>query len=195
MEDDSVARKTIEFVKEYPFIMFALKKNLINYSSLARMIQKDIGIKNFDAILVALRRCQKDIRASDSGKKLSHILKNSKLEIKTGVNIYSFKNLDHKILEKFNNFHLIYGGPNKVELITDEKIKMQPRRNNLVEVKIVTPPIEDVPGVVNRICNAFAERNINIVKTYSCHTDCSFFVFEKKDLSRVVDALEHIGIM
>ena len=194
MKYDSIARKTIEFVREYPFIMYALKKDLINYSSLARLIQKETGIKNFDAILVSLRRYQNQIQSSGDGRKVFEILRNSKLEMRTGVNIYSLKSLDPKILNGLKHFHLIHGGYGNIELATDEKLKIKPRLTNLLEIEIKSPPIEKVRGFVSCICSALTERGINILKTYSCHGNSSYFVFDKKDLQKVVNALESIGI-
>ena len=194
-DEESIAKHTFEFIKQYPFVIYAIKKGLINYSSLARLIQKETGIKKFDAILVALRRHQKAIRAPDDGRKILSILKNSSLEMRTGVNIYRLKELDQKIINGLKHFHLIHGGYGKIELITDEQVNMEPKKKNLLEVKIKSPPtLESTPGVVGYIMFTLAAREINVVKTYSCHTDTTIFVFEKKDLLRVVNALESIGI-
>ncbi|MDI6806287.1 MAG: hypothetical protein QMD14_00530 [Candidatus Aenigmarchaeota archaeon] len=193
-EKSSIAEQTFRWIKNHPFIIYGLKKDLINFSSLSRKIQKDTGIKNFDAILVAIRRYQKQIKSIEDDKKIIEILKNSKLEIRTGVNVYTMKSLDGEMLKDIKHFHLITG-IDKVEVITDHNLDLEPKMKNVVEVRIISSTsTEMIPGVVAYVCSAFAERGINILKMYSCHGDVGTFVFNKKDLLKVVDTLESIGV-
>ena len=57
----STTELTIEYIQDRPFIKSCLKKGLINYSSLARLISSDLKIEkksSMEAILVAARRFQ-----------------------------------------------------------------------------------------------------------------------------------------
>jgi len=194
LAEDSVAKKTIEFINEFPFIIHGLRKNLINYSSLARFIQRETGIKNFDAILVALRRYQRRVRSVESGKKIMDLFRKSRMEIRTGVCLYRLMKLDPELIQGLKHFNLLYDEYGAIELVTDEKMKITPLVKNLLEVKIKSPPeVDTIPGVMSHICSTLAGRGINIIKTYF-NSNTIFFVFEKKDLSRVVAALESIGI-
>ncbi len=192
----SAAKQVFAWIKERPYIVYALKKDLINFSSLARMIQKELNIKNFDAVIVAIRRHQKGIDiVKSTGKEITELLKKSRLDIKTGVNVYIVKAGSAKDIEKTKCLHLIRGS-NASTVITEERLEMDciKKRENMLEVKIISPPeIENVAGVTAYICSALAERSINIIETYSCYTD-TIFIFDKKDLARVVETLEVIGI-
>lgn len=191
----SIAEQTFRWIKKYPFIIYGLKKDLINFSSLARKIQKETGIKNFDAILVAIRRCQNQIRWIEDDKKIIEVLGNSKLEIKTGVNIYPMKSLDIEMLKNIKHFHLI-NGVDKIEVVaTDHRLDLEPTYENVVEIRILSSEsIETIPGVVAYVTSALAERGINILKMYSCHGDIGTFIFEKKDLPKVIETLGSIGV-
>lgn len=194
MGEDTITRKTVDFVNEYPFILYALRKGLINYSSLARMIQKETGIENFDAIIVALRRYQDRVKSFDNGKKILNLLRNSALEIRTGVNTYQLKDMDPKMLQRLDHFHLIHGGYDNIDLITDDKMKIEPKMKNLLEVKIKCPQtLETTSGVMAYVCCALADRGINIIKTYG-YSNTIYFTFEKRKLPQVIAALESIGI-
>ena len=189
----SVAKQVHAWIRERPYLTYALKKDLINFSSLARMIQKDLDIKNFDAVIVAIRRYQKDIDIIKStGKEIIDILKKSKLEIRTGVNVYIVR--DTRDIGK-PYLHLIKGSA-ATTVITEERLDIPSirKKENMLEVRIISPPdVETSTGFVAYVCSALAEKGINIEESYSCYTD-TIFVFNKKDLTAVVETLESIGI-
>ncbi len=193
---DSIAKQVFAWIRERPYIVYALKKDLINFSSLARMVQKELNIKNFDAVIVAIRRYQKEIDiVKSTGKEIIDLLRKSRLEIKTGVNVYIVKPYATKDVEKSKYLHLIKGS-SATTIISEEKLDIDyiKKKENMLEVKIISPPeIENIAGVTAYICSALAERGINIAETYSCYTD-TIFIFDKKDLTRVVETLEAIGI-
>ena len=82
---DSIAKQVFAWIRERPYIIYALKKNLINFSSLTREIQKDLEIKNFDAVIAATRRYRDEIKLTNGGKNIINIIKRSRLEVKTGM--------------------------------------------------------------------------------------------------------------
>jgi len=189
----SVAGQTFAWIKKYPFLITALKKDLINFSSLARKIQKDLNIKNFDAILVAIRRYQNQIKWIENDKRIIEVLKQSQLNIKTGITVYSIKQDELKILDNIDYYHLVQNG-DKTEVVTDSELDSETLWKNAVEVKVTSTDIETIPGVIAYITSALAERGINILKMYSFHGNIGYFVFEKKDLPSVIEVFESIGI-
>jgi hypothetical protein len=192
----SIAKQVFSWINEHPYIIYALKKDLINYSSLSRLIQKELSIKNFDAVIVAVRRYQKNIETIKStGKAIIDLLKNSTLEIRTGINVYIVKSLDIKTLQKTKHFHLIQGTDATI-VITNQELDVDTIKThkNMIEVKITSPvELETTPGVVAYIYSAVAEKGINIVETYSCFRD-TIFILNKQDLTRVVKVLEKLGV-
>jgi hypothetical protein len=190
----SIAEQVFTYIEKYPYIIWALKNDLINYSSLTRKIQEDLGIKNFDAVLIAIRRYKDTVKWAEETKILE-VLKESTLEIRTGMNIYVVKEADKQIINKLKKFHLIKGSEADI-LITNKKLKIEcaAKHENMVEVRIKSPEdIETTPGFVAYVYGIIAERGINITETYSAYID-TIFIIEKKDLANIIDAFEKIGI-
>ena len=195
MQEDSIAKKVNKWINQRPYLIYALKKDLINFSSLSREIQKDINVKNFDAVIVAIRRYQKSIPYLINDRKIKEVLEKSSIEIKTGTNVYVIKNSDYRKNHNISNFHMIQGSET-ITLITQEKmdIKTITKWENVIEVKIKSPEtVETTPGVVDRIYSAISEKGLNILETYSCYKE-TFLVFAKKDMTSVVETLESIGV-
>ena len=196
----SVAERVINWLEERPYIKLCLYKDLINYSSLARFIQMTTDIKNFDAILISIRRHKEKLKNVVSLEdKQKEIIKRSTLEIRTGMNVYIMeKNLSLDIFEREvkGYFHLIEGYDFYV-VITEAKVrssKVLKKQEGLVEIRIKSPEeIETTPGIVFLIYQKLFERAVNIIETYSCWKDTLILV-SKEDLIKTLNALEEIGI-
>ena len=52
----TVTGVTQNYIAERPSLQMALRQDLINYSKLARQICKEHKIKQFDAVLISIRR-------------------------------------------------------------------------------------------------------------------------------------------
>lgn len=193
---NSIAKKVHKWLRGRPYLLYGLKRNLINFSSLTREIQRELEIKKFDAVIVAVRRFQKEAEALGSpGKEIIELLKKSRLELRTGINVYIVNPLEVIEISKSDYSHLISGTSTKT-IITNKRldIKTIKKHENAIEVAITGPEdIEKTPGFVSYIFSALAEKDINIIETYSCYTD-TIFIFNRKDLSRVIETLESIGI-
>jgi len=189
----SIAKEVHHWIRERPFIVYALKRSLINYSSLARAIQKELGIKNFNAVIAAVRRFKQDI-VQHTGREIIDALKSSILEIRTGIIVYIVRHSEAKEL-RGRHFHIIRGSE-ATTIITDTELDIDyiKKYSNLVEVRIKSKKeLERIPGFVAFLYSAIAERRINIVETYSCYTD-TIFCIDKKDLPRLIDTLSALGV-
>lgn len=190
----SVAEQVFAWLEQYPYIIWTLKNGLINYSALTRKIQKELKIKNFDAVLIAIRRYKRNIKRVEE-ERILDVLKQSTLEIRTGINVYIMKSIDKLTLNKLEHFHLIKGSEADI-LITNKAIKLPyiKKHESTVEVRIKSPAtIEITKGFIAFVYGIIAERGINIIETYSAYTD-TIFIIEKKDLATIVETLEKIGI-
>ncbi|PJB74401.1 MAG: hypothetical protein CO092_04565, partial [Candidatus Aenigmarchaeota archaeon CG_4_9_14_3_um_filter_37_18] len=58
----SVAEEVRLYIKNKPYIKESLEEGIVNLSSLARQIQKDLGLKNFEAVKAALRRLSEGMK-------------------------------------------------------------------------------------------------------------------------------------
>ena len=192
---DSIAKQVGAWIKERPYIAYALKKNFINFSSLTREIQKDLKIKNFDAVIAAVRRYRNDVKIlKHSDKEIMDIIRKSRLEVKTGINVYILRKSEEIKKEKYSHF---ISGTNSKIIITHEKLNIPviKKYENVIEVTIISPAdVEDTAGFISYVMNSLSEKEINVIEAYSCFTD-TIFICEKKYMQKVVESLESIGIV
>ena len=148
----SIAKQVGAWIKERPYIVYALKKNIINYSSLTREIQKDLEIKNFDAVIAAVRRYGDEIRILKySGKEIMNVIKKSRLEVKTGINVYILKKTEELKKERYSHF---ISGTNSKIIITHEKLDLSviEKHENVIEITIISPAaVENTAGFISYI--------------------------------------------
>src|SRR3990167_8091627 len=143
-----IAKRVHAWIRERPYLVWALKRGFVNFSSLARAAQQELNVKNFDAVIVAARRFGDE--ATSDGKNIISLLKNSRMERKTDY------------------LHVIKGS-NATTVITEEPmdIPCMRKNENMLEVRIISPAeIENNTGFMAYVCSALAERGINIQETY-----------------------------
>jgi aspartokinase len=208
----SITKQTEKYIQEHPTIKDCLKRGLINYSALARLIAKDADLdakKNFDALLIAARRYQSKVKAEKSSQeRILSVLKQSRIEIKNRMVAFVLEkdtpdrtliDLENKIKKSGEIVHLIEGA-SAITLITVQEFSKEIKgalkhsiiRENqgLVEVVIKSPKeIETTAGIMGHLYSLLGENGINIVETMSCWTD-TIFVVHEKDLNRVMELLK-----
>jgi len=190
----SIAEQVSTYLEKYPYLIWTLKNGLMNYSSLARRIQQELGVKNFDAVIMAARRYSETIRLAKDAEIIG-ILSESTLEIKTGMNVYVLKDVKKEVTDRLGHYHLISGTDFNV-LITQTKLTSAciKKHENVVEVRIRSPEaIGITAGFVAYVYGVIAERGINLIETYSVYTD-TVFVIDKRNLPEIVETFERIGI-
>ena len=209
----SITKQTQKYIAEHPSIKDAMKKNVVNYSKLARLIVKDLKLKktNMEAVLIACRRY-----AEKLGKELSDIqedkiigvLRKSELEIKNKIvtviinkKLYmeNLLDIEKKIRKKAERFYVIEG-TNVFTIIVGEKyldeLKEMFKRSILKITKdlaMITiqsaEDLEEIPGVVSYLYSLFADNGINIMETMSCWTD-TIVVVAEEDVAKVMGFLK-----
>ena len=202
---------TNEYIKEHPDIKSCLKRGLINYSSLARLIAKELGTEkktSKEAILIAARRFQEKLKKEVSyEKKIRNLLSMSEIEIKNKIAVFILEkniNFDYvddiqkKVRKESGTFYMIEGSGNYI-IITQEKyaaeiksrfkLKIIKENKDLALINFKSPKeIEHTYGVVAYLTSLFAENGVNIVEFMSCWTD-TLFVIESKDVSKTLNFL------
>src|SRR5512137_1341246 len=88
----SAAELTRKYIDRHPSVRDCISKDLINYSSLSRLIMKDLGVKNEEAVLAASRRYAMKLAKSDFEGAILKLLETSRLELKTKISIVAAKN-------------------------------------------------------------------------------------------------------
>ncbi|PLW80233.1 hypothetical protein C0585_03715 [Candidatus Woesearchaeota archaeon] len=208
----STAEITEKYIENHPSIKDCLKKELLNYTQLSKLIAKELEIRNktsIEAIQIAARRYIRKIKSEDINEdKIIEILKQSELEIKNKVvtivieKLYYPEKLIEIELKIKKNKDLFYSieGSNAITIVTNEKyfeeIKKLFSKNllethkNLILIKLKSPKIiEKVPGIAGFIYSKFAENGVNIIETMSCWTD-NLFIIEEDHLSEVMGFLK-----
>ena len=199
MLKESLAEKTRLYIDAHPSIKDCVAKGLINYSSLARLIMKDIGVDNEEAVMIACRRYASKLSiTTDHELSILRILKDSRLEMRTKTCIVTAKN-DWSVLHKMDNLFKDLWNENSimqcvqsasaVTIIADRMLKDRVMdtvgrfnimvRENLVEIAVKSPEkIVDTSGVIAYLITNLSDAGINIEETVSCHTDTIFIVGE-----------------
>ncbi len=206
----NITKETEKYIQEHPSIKESVKKSLINYSKLSRLILKELQIsnKNFDAVLIACRRYSDKLKIEKKfEKQIIDMLKKTKLEIKNKIivvilekDIYyeHLKDIEKEVKRKNGLFRAIEGA-NAITLITNEefldkikdifKHKILKLNNDLAEITLKSSKeIENTPGVVAYLYSLFGENNINILETMSCWTD-TIFIIKEQDIAKVMQIL------
>ncbi len=218
-QKESIAERTRTYIDAHPSVKDCISKDLINYSSLARQIMKDLGIKNEEAVMIACRRYAVKLAKSDHERDILRILANSRLEVKTKICIVTAKN-DWTVLQRLEAVFQklinekaimqIIQGAQAITIIADEKLKNEvinavgrenilKVRQDLVEITVKSPErIVETSGVFAFLASNLAENNVNVVETVSCYTD-SIFIVNEADmiyaysiLTKVIEMAEQV---
>jgi len=216
---ESIAERTRTYIDSHPSIKDCIAKDLINFSSLARLIMKDMGVKNEEAVMIACRRYAMRLGKHDHEKEILKVLGNSRLEVKTKICIVTAKNdwtVLHRlesIFRKLINEKAIMQAIQSAQAITiiaDEKLKGEvvdavgkenvlKVRQDLVEISVKSPEvIVETSGVYATLVSSLAEGGLNIVETASCYTDTIFIVNEAdmikaySILSKCIESAEEV---
>lgn len=194
---ESVAERTRAYIDSHPSIKDCVSKDLINYSSLARLIMKELKVSNEEAVMIACRRYAQRLGGSDHEMEILRILKDSRLEMRTKLCIITAKN-DWTVMHKMDNLFRdlwneksivqVVQSTSAVTIITDKMLKDRIMdtlgrfnvikvRDELVEIAVKSPEaIVDTSGVIAYLINNLSDAGINIEETISCHTDTIFVV-------------------
>ncbi len=216
-QKESIAEQTRIYIDAHPSIKDCISKDLVNYSSLARLIMKETGIKNEEAVMIACRRYAVKLGRQDHEKDILRVLRNSRLELKTKICIITAKN-DWTVLHRLETIFKkllnekaimqVIQAAHAITIIADDKLKGEVLsavgqenvlkiRQNLVEIAVKSPErIAETSGVFAFLANNLAEGGINVLETVSVYTD-SVFIVDEADmiqaysiLSRSIEAAE-----
>jgi hypothetical protein len=220
VQKESIAERTRIYIDAHPSIKDCISKDLINYSSLARQIMKDLHIGNEEAVMIACRRYAVKLGRQDHEKDILRVLRNSRLEFKTKIAIITAKNdwtvlhrleaIFKKLLNEKSIMQVIQGA-HAITIICDEKLKPEvvsavgvdnvvKVRTDLVEISVKSPErITETSGVLAYLASNLADGGINVVETVSVFTDTTFIVHEGdmmpaySILARCIESAEQMG--
>ncbi len=205
----SAAELTRKYIDRHPSVKDCISKDLINYSQLSRLIMKETGIKNEEAVLAASRRYAMKLAKTDTEGAITSLFEDSRLELKTKICIVVAKNewIVLKSLEDAMKKMLadkstmqVLQSTSAITVISEDKhlptiIKaighdhILKVRENLGEITVKSPArIEDTPGAFAFVMSMLSEQGINLLEAVSCYTD-TIFIVSREDMMRAFDIL------
>ncbi len=188
----SVSENVWLYVKGKPYLQEALEKGVVNYSALARMIDREMEGKNFDAVKAALRRLNERLKKERRNveQKVLKVIRASRLEMRDKIAvIISNRKLDMPVIAvaKSASGYTYIVEENVAERAGyKDFIKIQ---KNLSMITIISPEsLEDTPGVLAYLLSSLAAENINVVEFVSCYKD-TLLVFKNADITNAFEIL------
>jgi hypothetical protein len=198
----SAAELTRKYIDRHPSIRDCISKDLINYSSLSRLIMKDLGVKNEEAVLAASRRYAMKLAKSDYEGDILRVFEESRLELKTRICIVVAKNewtvmksledVVRRLLSDKSTMQVLQSA-NAITVISEDKHLPSIRnaigeaqivsvKENLAEITVKSPArIEETPGAFAFVMTLLSEQGINLVEALSCYTD-TIFIVSREDM-------------
>ncbi|MEM5871575.1 MAG: ACT domain-containing protein [Candidatus Aenigmatarchaeota archaeon] len=188
----SVSEKVWLYIKKKPYLQEALSSGIVNYSASARLIGKDIGIKNYEAIKMALirlgRKMGKERKSME--EKVLYILRKSKLELRDKISvIISYKKLNIPAIAKAKS-------KSGYTYIVNSEVIENIRKKYLIKIQkdlamlTITSPegVEETPGVISYLLAALANEGINVVEFVSCYKD-TLLILKNTDATKAYEIL------
>ncbi|MBD3172777.1 hypothetical protein GF326_09925 [Candidatus Bathyarchaeota archaeon] len=170
----SIAQQVRDTLQMRPSLMDALNLKIVNYSALARLLQKEIGEGSIEAVKAAVIRIADEISVDRSLREeaVQSILKESKVRLqdKIGVVISPTRlDISHIVTAHLTDQYVYIVDQTTMKKELPEETQFQ---KNLVALILLSPPVvEETPGFVALITQLLASRNINIVEFISCSTN------------------------
>jgi len=205
----SVAELTRKYIDRHPSIRDCISKDLVNYSSLSRLIMKETGVKHEEAVLAASRRYAAKLSKTDFEGAIMSVFEESRLELKTRISIVVAKNewivlknieeIVKKMLPEKSTMQVMQSAngitivsedkwlPSIIKAIGDDHILTV--KQNLAEITVKSPArIEETTGAFTYLMSMLSEQGINLLEAMSCYTD-TIFVVTREDMMHAFDVL------
>ena len=208
----SAAELARSYIDRHPSVRDLISKGLVNYSSLARLIMRDLGIKNEKAVLAACMRYAMKLPKTDAEGSIVRILEQSRLELKTHIcivvarNEWSVLNNVEEVARKFlaeRGTMMVLQSINAISVISEDKhlpdlVRSIGRdsiitvKKDLAQITIKSPlDIEDMAGVFSYLMTMLSEQGISLSEIVSCYTD-TILIVGKKDMMTAFDILSKV---
>ncbi len=194
---EKISKRVSEYLSTNPCILQAVQLGVVNTSSLARYIMKEIGTQKYNAVVAALKRYPQHNPSLES--EYRKILRQSRIEAYFSISNITVKNtpevfdklsnLYKSIVELGGKFRAIQGVQGTVIVVDSGNMNrvMDVFGQNVLSVKgdlgelvIISPEvIQDIRGYVAYISSILASNGINIYQIASFYTDLTFIMEEK----------------
>ena len=179
----SVAQLVRETLSMRPFLLDALKMGIVNYSALARVLQREIGEGSLEAIKAAIIRVGEEL-VEEWGlreEEVLSILKESKVRLQDKIAVIIspvMLDIPYIVTAYLTDSYVYIVDQTELEEPLPEGVQVT---RDLVALILLSPPrVETTPGFVAFVSQLLASRNINIVEFISCSTN-TVIVLDSRD--------------
>jgi len=189
----TIAQKVRNYLRNKPYLLEALEKNIVNLSELSRQIQNEIETSNTNAVKAALRRFSEELQKHKQKReeKVLALLKRSNIVVYDRKSVM----ITSKEIQPKNGMKVDL--PGKYVYLIDKadlpgQINTLVMHENCTMLVIHSPEeLEATPGVVAFLTTLLAEQNVNMIEFISCWTE-TIIVVEKKDSLKTYEVLSNI---
>ena len=170
----SVAQLVRDTIRMRPSIMDALKMGIVNYSALARMLQREIGSGSVEAVKAATIRVSEELSAERGlqEERVLSILRESKVRLQDKIAVIispEVLDIPYLVTAYLTDSYVYVVDQTRLREALPDYVQMT---SNLVALILISPPrLEETPGFVAFITQLLASREINIVEFISCSTN------------------------
>ncbi len=195
---ERISRRVSEYLSSNPWAMESLKSGIVNYSSLARYVMKELKTQNFNAVLAAIKRYPERNPTLESAYKSA--LSESRIEAYYSITNLTIRNSSENFIKVSKIYSEIFEsggrirvvqGSQGIVLVIDKKNAPDVRklfppddilsfRDNLGELVVISPLIiEKLRGYVAYISTILAINGINVYQVAAFYNDITFIMDEK----------------
>ena len=195
---ERISRRVSEYLSSNPCAMDALQSGIVNYSSLAMYLMKQLKTQNFNAVLAAIKRYPERNPSLESAYKSA--LNESRIEAFYSMTNLTVRNSAENFEKVSNIYSEIFGSGGKIRIVqgsqgivivVDKKNTPVVRkqfpteeilsfRDDLGELVVISPLIiEKLRGYVAYISSILAVNGINVYQVASFYNDVTYIMDEK----------------
>ena len=201
--EKTIAQQVKEYIMADMCVYDSLKKGIINYTQLARLIANEYNLESVSAIKMAIKRfADSEGERNDDSEPIWNVLSNAKVTIKGDVSIIVVEPSPDAIakvneIEQNKVVTISYGETlyiireQTAIVIIIEKNKREEAlrvldglsiirvKENATALVVISPQeIVSTPGVLNYIISHFSMNKVNIEEIISCYRDTIIIVDE-----------------
>ena len=187
---ERISKRVSEYLSSNPCAMESLQSGIVNYSSLARYLMKQLKTQNFNAVLAAIKRYPERNPSLESAYRSALI--ESRIEAFYSMTNLTVRNSVDNFVKVSRIYSDIYGSGGKIRvvqgsqgivMVIDKKNTPEVRkkfssdeilsfRDNLAELVVISPLIiEKLRGYVAYISTILAINGINVYQVASFYND------------------------
>jgi len=182
----SVAQQVRETIQMHPSLLDALKMQIVNFSALARMLQKEIGEGSLEAVKAAIIRISEELEDDKNLQedKVLKIMRESVVRLQDKIaTITSHTELDipYLVTAYLTDRYVYVVDQTQLKKKLPDDVQIV---GNLVALILLSPEmVENTPGFVAFLTSQLASREINIVEFISCSTNTVILLDQSDALS------------